>query len=115
MRGLVMLILAAAVAGGGAAAAQPGDLFAPIYAVIQHPRCTNCHAAGDLPLQRDSRPHVPPVRRGSEGKGTAQSPCRKCHTDRNTASAPGAPPLPRDELVRTVAVWLRSGAPCPDG
>lgn len=177
MHGLRMLVTAAAVAGGcGALAAEPGDLFAPIYAVTQHPRCTNCHAVGDMPLQRDSRPHVPPVVRGPDGKGTAQLPCRKCHTDRNTASAPGAPnwrmpapprtlvfrgrsagalcrqmidparnggkdaealgrhfledplvgwawnpgagrsvpPLPRDELVRAVAVWLRSGAPCPE-
>lgn len=152
------------------------NAFQPIYAVTQHPRCTNCHAAGDMPLQRDSRPHVPPVRRGPEGKGTAQLPCRKCHTDRNTASAPGAPnwqmpgpdramvfrdrsaaalcrqmtdpaqnggknaealgrhfledplvgwawnagagrgapPLPHGELMRAVAAWLKSGAPCPD-
>jgi hypothetical protein len=67
------------------------DLFAPIFAVTQHPRCSNCHTDTAAPLQRDSRPHQPPVQRGAEGKGAGQLACARCHTAQNTAMAPGAP------------------------
>lgn len=58
---------------------------------MSHPRCTNCHTEGAEPLQRNNRPHVPPVQRGSDGRGVGNSACVSCHGDRNTASAPGAP------------------------
>jgi hypothetical protein len=67
------------------------DLFRPIFDVTQHPRCSNCHTDTAAPLQRDGRPHQPPVQRGPEGKGVSNLVCANCHKDRNSASAPGAP------------------------
>ena len=44
-------------------AARSVALFEEAGKVIQHPRCVNCHPAGDRPLQGDdSHPHVPWVR-----------------------------------------------------
>ena len=74
-----------------AAAMAAGDPFAPIYQILQHPRCSNCHTDGDAPLRRDNQAHVPAVKRGPEGKGTSASACTNCHKDKNTALAPGAP------------------------
>lgn len=87
-----------------AAPARAADLFDPIYAVLQHPRCANCHADGNAPLQRDGRPHNPPVQRGPEGKGaSAVTSCAICHKAQNTAVIPGAPnwqmPKPEQPMV----------------
>lgn len=91
------------MAGCDSVPARAADLFAPIYAVLQHPRCANCHADGTAPLQRDGRPHLPAVQRGPEGKGSGSQPCANCHKDHNTASAPGAPnwqmPTPYQPMV----------------
>lgn len=73
-----------------AARAQAG-LFEPVFAVTQHPRCSNCHTDTAAPLQRDGRPHQPAVQRGDAGRGVARLTCASCHKDRNTVSAPGAP------------------------
>lgn len=73
------------------APAQTPDLYAPIHAVLQHPRCSNCHSGSDQPLQRDGRAHVPEIRGGPEGRGVGRLLCSNCHKDRNTAGAPGAP------------------------
>ena len=41
-----------------AAAADAGDLFAPVAAVLNHPRCMNCHPRDDRPRQGEDRhPH----------------------------------------------------------
>ena len=47
------------------------DLFADIAKILQHPRCLNCHVAGDTPKQGDDRhDHLPPVKRGPDGRGS---------------------------------------------
>ncbi len=47
-------------------------LFQEAGKVIQHPRCVNCHPAGDRPTQTDRmRPHQPLVVRGADGHGRA--------------------------------------------
>jgi hypothetical protein len=71
------------------AAAQ--DLFAPIFAVTQHPRCSNCHTDTAVPLQREARPHQPSVPRGPDGKGIGAQACIFCHKAGNVGPAPGAP------------------------
>src|SRR5262245_64601330 len=44
--------------------------FRAVYPVFMHPRCMNCHPAGDVPLQGDdSHPHLQNVKRGPDGKG----------------------------------------------
>ncbi len=63
--------------------------------VFLHPRCINCHPAGDAPLQGDeSRPHAMNVKRGPEGQGTKGLRCSNCHQTRNLPGAhmpPGDP------------------------
>lgn len=74
-----------------------------VYEVLQHPRCMNCHPAGDAPLQGDaSVPHLQNVQRGPDGKGWFAMRCSTCHQTENLPGAhlpPGAPhwQLPRPE------------------
>lgn len=52
--------------------------------VLLHPRCVNCHPAGDSPLQGDTgRVHEPPVQRGADGFGVPGMRCSTCHLDQN--------------------------------
>jgi hypothetical protein len=57
-------------------------IFAEIGRVLTHPRCMNCHPAGEHPLQgADHHAHRPPVWRSDTGSyGT---PCGECHTEKN--------------------------------
>ncbi|WP_164019447.1 Isoquinoline 1-oxidoreductase subunit [Pyxidicoccus trucidator] len=69
-------------------------LFLEASRVLLHPRCANCHPAGDVPLHgTDGQPHNPPVVRGPEDKGVVGMECTSCHQDRNLehARVPGAP------------------------
>ena len=51
-------------------------IFTEAAKVLTHPRCLNCHPAGDRPTQADDiHPHEPFARR--------DLPCVTCHTDRN--------------------------------
>jgi hypothetical protein len=62
-------------------AAQPQpDLFAPIAAVLQHPRCLNCHVKDDTPLNGDQgRPHRMKITRGADDRGAPAARCEACH------------------------------------
>jgi hypothetical protein len=69
-------------------------LFLEMGKVLQHPRCVNCHPAGDRPLQTDSmRPHEPLVVRGANGHGAPGMGCETCHHAANfdPAHVPGHP------------------------
>jgi len=58
--------------------------FAATYKVFMHPRCMNCHPAGDAPLQgEDSRIHAQNVKRGPDGKGLYALKCANCHQHEN--------------------------------
>jgi hypothetical protein len=58
--------------------------FTELGKVLTHPRCTNCHPAGDRPRQGDlSRLHQPPVFRGTDGFGLATMRCSICHQSAN--------------------------------
>jgi hypothetical protein len=73
---------------------RAGALFVEASRVMLHPRCVNCHPAGDTPAQGDQgRAHDPPVARGAEDRGVAGLECTSCHQDRNLlhARVPGAP------------------------
>src|SRR5690349_17879676 len=62
--------------------------------VIQHPRCVNCHPAGNRPLQNDdSHPHLPLVVRGEDGLGAIGMRCTTCHGQTNfeAGHVPGNP------------------------
>jgi len=63
--------------------------FADVAAVLKHPRCMNCHPAGDVPLQGDeSRPHALQVTRFSPSVGL---PCSTCHREKGL-DQPNLPP-----------------------
>jgi hypothetical protein len=69
-------------------------LFQEVGKVIQHPRCLNCHPAGDRPTQTDRmHPHMPLVVRGDGGIGATGMRCTTCHHDHNfdPANVPGNP------------------------
>ncbi len=69
-------------------------LFTEASRVMLHPRCRNCHPAGDSPLQGDrGLIHDPPIVRGANDKGAPGLECASCHQDRNLelARVPGAP------------------------
>lgn len=128
--GVVVVLLAAC--GGGAAPVTPialrsvgaGELRAPddfrgitdrdersralffeATRVMLHPRCKNCHPAGDSPAQGDQgRVHDPPVVRGPTDHGVPGLECGSCHQDKNVehARVPGAP---KWALAPLVMAW----------
>ena len=58
--------------------------FLAAYPVFMHPRCMNCHPAGDVPLQGDdSHPHAQNVKRGPDGRGKYALKCANCHQQSN--------------------------------
>jgi hypothetical protein len=59
-------------------------MFTELGKVLTHPRCTNCHPAGDRPRQTDDgRLHQPPVWRGADGHGLDAMRCSICHGNAN--------------------------------
>ena len=72
--------------------------FDRFVAVLQAPRCMNCHPRGDRPHQSDDRHvHLMNVQRGADGYGMAVMRCPACHQSHNADMAgvqsgvPGAP------------------------
>lgn len=83
-----------AFAAIGDRAARSRALFVEAGRVLTHPRCINCHPAGDVPHQgMDLTRHEPPVLRGPENDGVPGNECTTCHQDRNQelTRVPGAP------------------------
>lgn len=79
----------------GAARARGLAAFETVRGVLQHPRCQNCHPAGDAPLQGDEgRVHAQNVQRGPAGFGMVGAECTTCHRDANPPDAfgPHTPP-----------------------
>jgi len=75
-------------------AERSAALFTETSKVLTHPRCINCHPAGDVPLQgEDGRVHEPPVDRGRGGLGPVGMQCNTCHGRENfdPGQVPGAP------------------------
>jgi hypothetical protein len=69
-------------------------LFLEASRVFLHPRCSNCHPDGEVPLQgMEAVPHEPPVTRGPADHGVPGLECASCHQDHNVEGArvPGAP------------------------
>src|SRR3981189_1222298 len=78
----------------GDPAARSAALFTELGKVLTHPRCLNCHPAGDYPRQGDvSRLHQPPVERGPDGFGLPAMRCPICHQQVNfdPGGVPGNP------------------------
>ena len=69
-------------------------IFTELGKVLTHPRCTNCHPAGDSPRQGDDpRTHQPLVTRGVDGHGAPAMRCHTCHKKANfePGRVPGHP------------------------
>ena len=78
----------------GDTAARSAALFTEAAKVLTHPRCMNCHPAGDRPRQGDVRGlHQPPVDRGEDGFGLPALRCPICHQQANfdPGRVPGDP------------------------
>ncbi len=86
-------------------------IFGEVSRVLMHPRCLNCHPAGDHPLQGPNhREHWPPVWRGEGGTGVAGASCSTCHTEGNVtlhekASYQSIPGNPRWGLAPLSMAW----------
>jgi hypothetical protein len=124
--GAAVLIVAGAASSPTSPAAAPTsqktgvEAFETVRAVLQHPRCQNCHIPGDAPLQYDQGlAHAQNVVRGADGKGAAGLPCATCHGVSNPPAAwgahmpPGAPGwrLPASDR-KMVFIGLSSGDLC---
>lgn len=80
-------------------------LFVEAGRVLLHPRCVNCHPAGDRPLQGDVRAlHDPWVRRGKDGFGVPGLRCTACHQAANY-DAVGMPGHPNWHLAPAEMAW----------
>lgn len=69
-------------------------IFTEAGKVLQHPRCVNCHPAGQRPMQGDDQhPHQPLVVRGDGDLGAVGMRCFTCHGQSNfdPARVPGHP------------------------
>jgi hypothetical protein len=75
-------------------AARSAAAFKEVGKVLTHPRCVNCHPAGDRPLQHErGQIHQPPVERGADGFGLVSMRCSSCHQNANfdPGRVPGHP------------------------
>jgi hypothetical protein len=78
----------------GDTATRSAALFVELGKVLTHPRCVNCHPAGDRPHQGElARLHQPPVERGADGFGLTSMRCPICHQQANfePGRVPGNP------------------------
>jgi hypothetical protein len=129
----VLILALAACSGGGSGKKLDGVMnpnpdratgltaFETVRSVLQHPRCQNCHPAGDVPLQGDEgRPHTQNVQRGLTGLGMTGAECTACHLDANPPDSfgPNTPPgvakgwhMPPPEL-KMVFVGVQPGPLC---
>jgi hypothetical protein len=86
-------------------------LFNEIAKVVTHPRCMNCHPAGNHPLQgNDRHEHLPPVPRGDAGLGVPGLNCATCHTEKNftlvgSTTYKSIPGHPRWQLAPIEMAW----------
>ena len=86
-------------------AARSAAIFTELGTVLTHPRCVNCHPAGDRPRQGDmARLHQPPVERGADGLGLPAMRCPICHQQANFDAA-GVPGNPIWQLAPREMAW----------
>ena len=85
-------------------------MFTEIAKVLTHPRCMNCHPAGEHALQGAGREHNPPVWRHNAETGAIGTTCSACHTEANVTLHEGAsyksiPGHPRWGLAPKSMAW----------
>jgi len=102
---IARIVAAAAALALACVPAQAEDFFAPVFDVLTHPRCLNCHTAVDFPRQGDERRrHDFQVRRGPKDHGVAGFTCAACHQSMNQASS-GVPGAPHWALAPLSMAW----------
>jgi hypothetical protein len=94
----------------GDRAARSRAMFEEIGKVLTHPRCMNCHPAGEHALQGAGREHVPPAWRENVATGAIGTNCAHCHTDANftlqeRATYQSIPGHPRWALAPLSMAW----------
>jgi hypothetical protein len=69
------------------------EAFKQVASVLRHPRCINCHPAGDFPRQgNEGKRHAMLVVRGPDDHGAPAMKCSSCHQAVNQQNGiPGAP------------------------
>jgi hypothetical protein len=115
------LVIALALAGAPLAAQQTGvsdetgrAAWDRIFGVLSHPRCSNCHVAGDQPMWAGlgygpDAPHGMNIRADGSRIGAESIPCRTCHVSSGAANnTPHAPPHIADawRLPPPEMAWL---------
>lgn len=71
--------------------ARSKALFKEMGRALEHPRCMNCHPAGNNPLVGDeSKPHQPKLTRGENNMGPPGMRCTTCHGRKTYENMPGA-------------------------
>lgn len=86
-------------------AQRSAALFVEAGKVLLHPRCVNCHPAGDRPIQGDGGVlHEPWVRRGRDGFGAPGLRCSTCHQVANY-DAVRMPGHPKWHLAPAEMAW----------
>ena len=106
----VTLFLAHAHAATAVSEERALAAFGAVRSVLQHPRCQNCHIAGDSPYQDDKEtPHDQFIVRGPTGRGAVGNECSSCHQKANLPAGygehapPGSPgwrlPPPENKMV----------------
>jgi hypothetical protein len=105
---LTAVFLATATLSQTPSAPNPIDGLAAwdeIAAVVQHPRCLNCHRLEE-PLRGDSRsPHIPRVTRGPDDHGPIAMRCANCHSLTGNNPSSGVPGAPSWALARATMSW----------
>jgi hypothetical protein len=105
----LLLSVAADVSGWtqtpGAEQAASLAAWDKIVAVLQHPRCLNCHQL-DRPLQGDARRvHIPTVARGADNLGMGTMRCYNCHNDTGNNEMAGVPGALDWQLAPANMLW----------
>ena len=109
-----LLLLTGAYAQNASSEAQSLAAWDKVVAVLQHPRCLNCHQL-ESPLQGDSRrEHIPHVVRGTDSHGVGAMRCGNCHNDMGNNVTSRTPGGPHWQLAPTSMLWqgLSSGDLC---
>ena len=105
---LAAVLLATAALSQTPSSPNPIDGLAAwdkIAAVMQHPRCSNCHRL-EAPLRGDSRsPHIPRVTRGPDDHGPGAMRCANCHGLTGNNASSGVPGAPSWALARATMSW----------
>lgn len=94
LRALALALAAIASALLSTTASAQSPLFAPIFEVLTHPRCLNCHTETGFPRQGDERRrHDQLIVRGDDNHGAPTLQCSACHQEQNSpdGEVPGAP------------------------